>query len=54
MSNESPRLNLPPIVRSHGPLTLLSIAMVAVLFYAVHERGVANRLPYRAWKRRRN
>lgn len=44
MSDESPRLTIPPAMRSHGALILLSIAMVAVLVYAVHERGLANRL----------
>jgi hypothetical protein len=43
MSDERSRIIIPPVV-SHGALAILSIALGALLFYAVHERGVASRL----------
>jgi hypothetical protein len=39
-----PHFVVPARLRAHAPTTLLSIALVAVLVYAFHERGVANRL----------
>lgn len=39
-----PHIVVPARVRAHAPITLLSIALVAVLVYAVHERGLANRV----------
>jgi hypothetical protein len=43
MSDERPRIIIPPAV-PRGALALLSIALGALLFYAMHERGVASRV----------
>lgn len=43
MSDERPRIIVPPAV-PRGALALLSIALGALLFYAMHERGVASRV----------
>lgn len=43
-SEERPRILIPEIVRSHGAVTVLSLVLGALLFYGVHERGVASRL----------